>query len=285
MKTLTLTALSMAGIFALSGCSATGETSISGRAIDPYLAGATVCLADDDRVCLSDEASVTTDEQGNYTLTVSGKHFGESHQVVVTGGRDVETNATFTGTVVALHEANATASLNITPLTTWLVAEYREANASTHATRRQLEESLSGRYGLDFHADVVAAAEEGNTTGLRVSVELARSAELYDANGTFGFYVYVAREHNATSTDARLKNAATHAEEETGGTGLRRGVDAVIDAANDAHSTAHDIAKDAHDTAHGIAEDVHGFFHDSVCSVTQTCNDHNHTTHTTHVGG
>ena len=282
MKTSTLAALSLTGILALSGCDTTGaENTISGRAIDPYLAGATVCLADSDRVCLTDEASVTTDDNGNYTLTVSGEHFGESHAVVVTGGKDVETNAEFTGSVIALHEANALEPLNVTPLSTWLVAEYREAKAQTPEDRQKVEEDLTKEYGLDFRADVVAAANEGNTTGLKVAVELARSAELYDANHTFGFYVYVARQENAATTDERIQNAATEAEEESGGTGLRSGVDAVIAAANAAHETAHDIAQDAHDTAHNIAEQVHGFVHDSVCEHTGTCQvDGNASSHT-----
>ena len=250
MTKTTYAALSLAAAAILSGCGATDTESktISGRAIDPYLVGATVCLADDNQTCLSDEAAVTTDNQGRYTLTVSGQHFAQSHRIVVTGGTDSEANATFRGTLVALHEANATASLHVSPLSTWLVAAYEEANATTSEARAQIKRNLKASCGIDFDVDIVAAAKEGNTTGLKAAVKLARSAELYDINDTFGFYRALAKEDSA-SVDARIRGVSVHAhaQGDCSNNSLEDGVNRIIDEVNGAEDNLSAIAHTGYD--------------------------------------
>jgi hypothetical protein len=268
--TWTLAAIGAAGLLTFSGCDSTAGAVIKGKAIDPYLAGATVCLADSDRVCFADEATVTTDENGSYTLRISGAHLGEEHTIVVRGGTDTETNSSFKGTIAAWCEANAS-RVNVSPLTTWLLAEYREHNVTDPDARHRHSEKLRKHFGIDFDADIVAQAHEGNTTGLKVALALARSAELYDVNDTFGFYVHVAHHHDAHTPQDCIREAASEAESELGGTGLRDGVDSIIDAIEAAHDDVHSIAREAHKTAHEAAEEVHGFVHNQICKHTRTC--------------
>ena len=280
MNKLTATSLGLAALFALSGCDSTDlhTKTISGKAIDPYLAGATVCLGEDEQHCLSDEASVTTDDQGNYTLTVSGTHFDESHTIIVTGGHDVETNVNFTGSVVA-HHYDGNATVNVSPLTTFAYARIREANATTRQARQDVEANLTTLFGCDVHADVVVEADHNHSAGLKASLKLARAAELFDANGTFGFYVYAAREHHAGEhLDAVLHAAAEQAENDANGTGLVEAINDLVTAVNDANGSVHSIAQEAHNAAHDAAHDVHDFIHEHVCGFTATCGtDHNHT--------
>ncbi len=282
MNKITATSLGLAALFALNGCnSADMQTkTISGKAIDPYLAGATVCLGDDNQHCLSDEASVTTDNQGNYTLTVSGTHFAESHTIIVGGGHDIETDANFTGSVVAYHyDGNTT--VNVSPLTTFAYAQIKEANATTHQARHAIEANLTTLFHCDVHADVVVEADHNHTAGLKAALKLARGAELFDANGTFGFYIFAARKHHAgehLDVDALLRAAAEQAENDANGTGLVDAIEDVIDAVNDANGSVHTIAREAHDAAQNAAHDVHNFVHERVCELTDTCGaDHNQT--------
>lgn len=282
MNKITATSLGLAALFALSGCDSTDlqTRTITGKAIDPYLAGATVCLGDDDQQCLSDETSVTTDENGSYTLTVSGTHFDESHTIIVTGGHDIETDTNFTGSVVALHyDGNTT--VNVSPLTTFAYARIKEANATTHQARHAIEANLTTLFQCDVHTDVVAEADHNHTAGLKAALKLARGAELLDANGTLAFYIYAARKHHAgghLDIDALLRAAAEQAENDADGTGLVEAIDDIIDAINDANGSVHTIAREAHDVTHNAAGHVHNFVHERICEQTGTCeNDHNQT--------
>ena len=275
MNKITAASFGLAALFALSGCDTANlqTKTISGKAIDPYLAGATVCLGEDEQHCLSDEANVTTDANGTYTLTVSGTHFSEGHTIIVTGGRDIETDANFTGSVVAYHyDGNAT--VNVSPLTTFAYARFKEANATTHQARQAIEANLTTLFDSDVHADVVVEAKDHNhTAGLKASLKLARSAELFDANGTFGFYVYAARQNqeDREDLDALLRAAAAQAQADANATGLHDAVDDLIDTLNDTHGTVHAIAQQAHDTAHDAARHVHNIVHEHVCGFTGTC--------------
>ena len=272
MNKITAASFGLAVLFALSGCDSNNQT-ISGKAIDPYLAGATVCLGDDEQQCLSDENSVTTDANGNYTLVVSDTHFAEAHTVIVTGGRDTETDTNFTGSVVAYHyDGNAT--VNVSPLTTFAYARFKEANATTRQARHAIEANLTTLFDSDVQTDVVAEAEEDNkTNGLKAALKLARSAELLDANGTFGFYVYAARQHqeNQEELDALLLAAAIQAQKDANGTGLYDAINDLIDAINDTNGTVHAIAQQAHDAADNAASQIRGIVHEQVCSFTDTC--------------
>ncbi len=282
MNKITATSLGLVALFALNGCNSTQlqTKTITGKAIDPYLAGATVCLGDDEQHCLSDEANVTTDAKGHYALVVSDRHFGESHTIVVTGGRDIATDTNFTGTVTAYHY-DGNASINVSPLTTFAYAQIKEANATTPRARHAIEANLTTLFGCDVHADVVAEADRNHTTGLKMALKLARGAELLDANGTFEFYRLAARTHHAgkkRDMDALLRATAEEAEKETNGTGLVHAIDDVIDAINDANGSVHTIARDAHDAAKNAAGRVDGFSHKRVCKLTNTCGaDQNHT--------
>jgi len=287
MNKLTATSLALAALFALNGCnSADMQTkTITGKAIDPYLAGATVCLGDDDRHCLSDEVSVTTDNQGNYTLPISGTHFNESHTIIVTGGHDIETDTNFTGKIVALHYDN-NVTVNVSPLTTFAYAQIKEANATTHHARDAIEANLTQLFDCDVHADIVAKANHHHAAGLKAALKLARGAELLDANGTLALYIYAARIHHADrhfDIDALLRTAAEQAENDANGTGLVDAIEDVIDVINNGNGSVHAIAEEAHDAAHTAAKHVHNIVHDRVCKMTNACGeDHNQTRSKTH---
>jgi hypothetical protein len=219
MKTSTLAALSLTGILALSGCGSTGAdaNTISGKAVDPYVADATVCLADDTLQCYSGEATAKTGADGAYTLTVSEARYGEDNWIVVRNGHDVETNATV-NLLVAEHEANADEQ-HITPLTTLVAAVMQDKASGVNTTREQIEQDVAEAIGVDkedINSDVVARAEQNGTKApLIAAVKLGNAADAYDgnatdANATWTFYRAVAQ-NLGDDLNAAIRGAASGA--------------------------------------------------------------------------
>ena len=71
-----------------SGSAATSSTQLSGKAIDGYLSGATVCFDNGQGACDTSLPSTTTDANGNYTLNVSGSVTGKQLDAQVSSLRD-----------------------------------------------------------------------------------------------------------------------------------------------------------------------------------------------------
>jgi hypothetical protein len=106
----------------------------SGRVIDDYISGATVC-ADVNKNKLADdgiENCIETDGQGGYKFST---HRTES--LVVVGGIDIGTGKRFKGTFLAPPESNV-----ITPLTTLVVSVQEEGNKSVEEAQNIVKESL-----------------------------------------------------------------------------------------------------------------------------------------------
>lgn len=118
------TLFSLAALIALSACGGGGGggdksapvtaapgTTVSGKAVDGYLSGATIfCDANGDRVVNAGETAATTDGNGNFTLASSC-----SHTIVATGGIDTDTGYAFTGLLSA-----PAGSTVVSPITTLL---------------------------------------------------------------------------------------------------------------------------------------------------------------------
>ena len=112
------------------------EDTITGKAIDGYLSGSTVCLDldGDGACCSSSEPTTTSDSTGSYTLTLSDTHKKDSNfnkaSVIVYGGVDVDSDQIFIGKLKATNNGNST--INVTPATTLIDSmdlSYDEAKA------------------------------------------------------------------------------------------------------------------------------------------------------------
>ncbi|RLA06233.1 MAG: hypothetical protein DRQ51_09995 [Gammaproteobacteria bacterium] len=148
--------------------------SISGKAIDGYLSGSTVCLdLDDDGVCSSDsEPTNKTDNTGSYTLTLSTNHKAHSNfnksSVIVYGGTDIDSNQSFAGKLKAYNNGNST--IHITPTTTLIdsmALPYADAKAK-----------IADTFGIDeatIESDPIAT---NNATLFAKAVAVQRAVDL-----------------------------------------------------------------------------------------------------------
>lgn len=141
-----------------SGPATTPTTQLSGKAIDGYLSGATVCFDNGQGACDTSQPSVTTDANGNYTLKISGDATGKQIDVLVnpdtTDGGNRFTN-TFTLSAVVSGSTQ-----NITPLTTMVVSQMKAGKSQADATAAV--QNLAGS-SVDPNADYVAASDTSTT--------------------------------------------------------------------------------------------------------------------------
>ncbi|WP_430504668.1 hypothetical protein [Ralstonia pseudosolanacearum] len=129
---------------------------LTGRAIDGYLSGVTVCFDNGHGACDSTLPTAVTDINGNYTLNVSGDMTGKHLLAVVQQGNvDTTTNTTFQQGFL-LSAIVAGANQNITPLTSIVVAQMAAGKSQADAVAAV--QSLAG--GADVNGDYIAA---GNT--------------------------------------------------------------------------------------------------------------------------
>ena len=132
--------------------------SFAGRAIDGYVAGATVFAdADMDGELDAGEATATTDLNGNFTLVDA------TGPLVMFGGTDISTGLAFTGVLRA-----PAGSTVVTPLTT-LVAALVDAGQSVGEATANVKNALGIATSIDLlHLDPVPAAAGGNADALQV---------------------------------------------------------------------------------------------------------------------
>lgn len=128
--------LSLVALAALSACGGGGGgsspstaspgTTVSGKAVDGYIRGATVfCDANNDRTLNAGEASATTNGNGSFTLSSPC-----ASTLVAVGGVDTDTNYAFSGLLSA-----PAGSIMVTPITTLL--------ANSGITQAELLRSLN----------------------------------------------------------------------------------------------------------------------------------------------
>jgi hypothetical protein len=124
----------------------------SGKAIDGYLAGSSVCLdLNINDACDQDEPTTKTGSDGAYTLTFSAEVQQHSNfktsPILVVGGTDVGLDVTnpdnkpFVGSLKALNTIDEGAEINLTPATKLLankvVAKRKEAEANSRTFSEQ----------------------------------------------------------------------------------------------------------------------------------------------------
>lgn len=146
------------------GSEGTGTTTqpatanLTGKAIDGYLAGATVCLdLNANSRCDAGEPSAVTDDNGNFGL-VADNPVGKKLLVVVDGNTRDQSRPgyRFPANLVLSGLVDGATGQNVTPLTSMVVAQM-EAGAS----RAGAERSVAALVGaVDPKADYVAAGDQ-----------------------------------------------------------------------------------------------------------------------------
>ena len=145
------------------GSSSTTSTSptttsqqLTGKAIDGYISGVTVCFDNGHGACDPTLPEAVTDVNGTYTLNVAGDMTGKHVLAVVQAGNvDTTSNTTFQQGFL-LSAIVAGANQNITPLTSMVVAQMAAGKPQADAVAAV--QSLAG--GADVNGDYIAA---GNT--------------------------------------------------------------------------------------------------------------------------
>lgn len=190
---------------ALAACGGGGDASTSsptppatvqltGKAIDGYLAGATVCLdLNANNRCDAGEPSAVTDNNGNFSLAADNA-IGKKLLVVVDGNTKDQSRPgySFPANIVLSGIVDGTTGQNVTPLTSLVVARM-EAGASKAAAERAVA-ALVGNG--DPKRDYVAAGDHGT---------LAVASQIIDKISEFA----KAGQDNSTTVRAVLNAIAT----------------------------------------------------------------------------
>lgn len=153
-----LTACGGGGGSGTSTTTAITNTQLTGKAIDGYLAGATVCFDNGHGACDPSLPSTTTDASGNYTLNVSSNVTGKQLDVLVTSNTtDGGSKFTSTFAMSAIVSGN---SQNVTPLTTMVVAQLKAGKSQADAITAV--QNLIGS-NVDPNADYVGNGDARTT--------------------------------------------------------------------------------------------------------------------------
>ena len=166
LGSLTLLAACGGGGGSSSGASfpstSTSTSQLSGKAIDGYLSGATVCFDNGAGACDTSLPSTTTDASGNYTLKVTGSVTGKKIDVIVTPSTTDLSNPTtpFTSTFT-LSAVVSGSSQNVTPLTTMVVSQLNAGLTADQA--KQAVQNLVGS-SVDPNADYVSSGDSGTAS-------------------------------------------------------------------------------------------------------------------------
>lgn len=181
-----------AGIFSavllvLSGCGGGGDgasanangggtpaqpsqaANLTGKAIDGYLAGATVCLdVNANNACDGTEPSTVTDGSGNYGLVVDANAVGKKLLVMVTPATKDNSRPgySFPASLVLSGIVDGAKGQNVTPLTSLVVAQME-----TGVSKAEAERSVAALVGsgIDPKHDYVAAGDQ-NTLAIATSI-------------------------------------------------------------------------------------------------------------------
>jgi len=121
---------------------------INGQAIDGYISGAKVCLdINSNDICDSNEPYTTTQSDGSFSFNTT---YTGNYPLIVSGGMDMATNTSFTGTlknIVSLNDKNTTT--NITPITTLSTNIYQnEIKINTNYTYTQAKQTTANNLGI-----------------------------------------------------------------------------------------------------------------------------------------
>jgi hypothetical protein len=154
------------------GGSASSSIGISGKVIDGYIQGATVCLdVNSNGICDNGEPSTTTDANGNYSLTYSGSTTGlQVLSSVPTSAYDSDDNGQTLAqagksafTLMAPAPTSSSTETHVTPLSTLVSAQMlNSGTSSANAAASLVLTNLGMSQTTDLlNTDYVAA---GNTS-------------------------------------------------------------------------------------------------------------------------
>jgi hypothetical protein len=212
-KTSIITAAVLAASFGLVGCGGgsssdpSAVTTLSGKAIDPELVGATVCFdINDNGTCESNEPKKMTDMNGAYEMTVSLDDIKSGATLLVEGGYDRVTKMPFVGTMTAMiDEANLRAQM-ITPLTTLVYERAMAAKLSMEEAQAEVA-ALLGLTSAELQENMVTLANGGEEKALQVALTLQKSAEFAAVEGKESreFYKDMAQEMGSENA-SRMEN-------------------------------------------------------------------------------
>lgn len=134
----------------------------SGRLSDGYISGGTVFAdANGDGIWNAGEAKTTTDANGNFTLT------GAKGSIVASGGTDISTGLTFTGSFTA-----PAGSTTISPLTT-LIHEVMQSSGTTAAAAAA---TVAQALGLSANANLLTFDPIAAASSTTLSAEAKAAA-------------------------------------------------------------------------------------------------------------
>lgn len=183
---LPLCALSLVTAALLAACGGGGTTSapttLSGKVIDGYISGASVCLdINGNKTCDAGEPQTTTGADGSYSLVApAGIDLNNTHLIanVPVGAVD-----SVTGPVTSAYKMLAPASMPsaVTPLTTAISAQMMANNLSVARARLAARADLSVPIDYDFAKDHIATSD---TAALNVARVMAATLAKTVGTGT-----------------------------------------------------------------------------------------------------
>ena len=154
-------------------------TQLSGKAIDGYLAGATVCLDNGSGACDTSQPITTTDANGNYSLQITGSVTGKTLDVLVSSTTTDTTNgnAAFTSSFTLSAVLQGGTTQNVTPLTSMVAAQMQAGLSFQQATTAV--QAVTGS-SVDPGADYVANADSKTAS---LASQVVSTMVGYAANG------------------------------------------------------------------------------------------------------
>jgi hypothetical protein len=184
-----------ATVLAISGCgttesgstsntSTTTKTTTSGKAVDGYIAYATVCLDLNknnkcDKNATYEEPTTMTDINGSYSLTISPEQKEEAIKnkapIILIGGVDIYTHTVFSDILKSPFDGKST-NTNITPLTKTVEGMVENGKSLDEAYNKVA--TALGLNADEVKADPIELAEKNNTKALKSVVTLQQLATI-----------------------------------------------------------------------------------------------------------
>jgi hypothetical protein len=151
---------------------------LSGKAIDGYLAGATVCFDNGQGACDTTLPTTTTDANGNYSLPDTGNLLGKTLLVTVTPStKDLSRPSySFPASFTLSQIVTAAGQQNISPFSTLITAQMETGLSQQQATAA-VSQMLGG---IDPNADYIAS---GNAAAVSTATAIVNTLTSLATNG------------------------------------------------------------------------------------------------------
>ena len=161
-----------------------GTTSASGKAVEGYLSGATVCFdMNINDACDPTEPFKITDANGDFNLTITDaqkKAAKPNAPILVQGGTDIDNNKRLVGVLKAPY-ADTTTTINVTPLTTMVASMVAKGTPvdTAYAT-------VGKAFGLSAAQVQADPIENNNSKAIKAAMSIDRIVTMMatDANVT-----------------------------------------------------------------------------------------------------